>query len=125
MISYNKFCFIGVVYSDSKTTITKNNTKVCKFTLTIKDDYSKTKTNYVPLVAYKSIADKCELLCKNGNIVAVEGEISTKEDFNNTTGQTEIRMFFIVSDIMTIQRLNRTKITDKKFNDLIKTYTLD
>ena len=123
MKAYNSFRLIGIVYKDSKTTFDINGSPITRFTLAIRNrkDNSLSKY-YVPLIAYGELGNECAVLCRNGNIICVEGEISTKDIYNSTTGINDILLSFNVTDVMLLHKATKKPVSNKEFNNIVRLY---
>jgi len=126
MAAFNEFRLIGVCYGNArKEIIATKNGKRTAFTLITKSTANKTKKVYVPMLAYGKLSDKAAAICRNGNYVAVTGEIASKEFFDRQQGVSYIRLFFLVSDISLLIKATRKAINEKEYRNLIELFDLE
>lgn len=84
----NNVELIGRLTKDPKIGVTKKGTKVADFTLAVKRKYQKqenTNADFIPVVAYGTLADFAEKYFCKGQQIAVDGKINTNNytDRNN------------------------------------------
>jgi len=120
----NLFRMIGVCYGNPVRKLYKLNKYHCYFTLVV-DSFKGDKKNFIPMVAAYDVSEKAYALCRNGNEVAVKGEVITTEINNYQTGLIDVRIHFVATDIMLINKVNRKKLDDKKVADLISSMPID
>lgn len=126
MAAFNEFRLIGVCYGNAVNEVipTKKDKRV-SFTLRTKSNADKTKKVYVPMLAYGKVANKAAIMCRNGNCLAVKGEIVSRSFFNRNEGTTHIRLYFIVTEILLLVKPRFSKIDEKKFRDIVELFDLD
>lgn len=125
MGAYNSFRFIGICYGDAKLVSKKTNDYYSKVMLVVKSKIVPSDKQYVPLVFSGKLAERSSIICRNGNLVSVTGEVVSKERFNRTTGETEIQMFFICNDLMLIKKAFKKRLSNQKFSDLVGIFSPD
>jgi len=117
----NSFRFIGEVISKSCNPYkTDNGMNVCMFLLSISNRGTNT---IIPIFAIKGKAELASQFCINGNIVAVNGYITSKEIPNGDT--TQLRVMFLATDILLLGKSKKRNIDERKFSDLIGLYSLE
>lgn len=75
----NRAIIIGNLTKDPEARVTSQGTSVCSFTVAINSgsgDYK--RTDYLPVVAWKGLADNCVKFLSKGNKVGVFGKIQTR-----------------------------------------------
>lgn len=129
MALFNDFRLIGTAYDNAKEVFSNNvsNKRHADFVLVTKSNVDTKKNVYVPIIAYGKVADLALHIARRENVIAVEGEIVTKEFFNKETGSLTVRIFFLAYDISLIRKKPiKTDLDEqKKFGDLIALHTID
>ena len=116
MASFNEFRLIGSCYSDAhKISIAKDRYKTT-FTIAV-DSVAQKKKHFIPVVAPSYLAEKAFQFCRNGNLIAVIGELMTNEVTDRSTGFININVYFVATDIALIEKVERTALRDKLFVD--------
>lgn len=119
----NTFRAIGICYNDTKYYRKQDNSLVASTILAYSDSNGKRK--YIPIIAYGDNADLLIRLARNGNLVAISGYIDTTEYFDKNSGSSSIRVFFVMEDIMVIEKMNPTRLSEKRIEDLLTTFNLE
>ncbi len=125
MLAKNSFNFIGLCYGNAKVIYTKGSKKIGTVTLVIGDSYNHLNKNYIPIVAYGANVDLILNRCRNGNVVAVAGEVKSKNTFDRETGDVTVQIFFFVQEIMLIRKAKQKELTDAEINTIIANYGLN
>lgn len=128
MAIFNQFRFCGTVYKNAQKHIIENTSPTryyTTFTLIVRSNVTGKKNNYIPLQASGDLCEKASLLCRNGNVVAVEGEIVSREWISRKTGVTSVQLTFLVNDIMLIKKPVKTELSFKKFSQTLETASID
>lgn len=131
MSAYNNFKFIGKCYGDARKTLTtatqyaQEKKYYTTITLVVKCSSRPKKNNYIPITAYGELSEKASLLCRNGNKVAIEGEIMSKEFLDKDTGVIRVQTVYIAQDIMLIEKPLRQKVSNKVFTELVELASID
>ena len=77
----NKWIGIGRITKDIELQYTQNGVAIARFTLAIDRNYKDANGNrpadFVPVIAWRKLAEICESNLKKGSLVAVAGEIRT------------------------------------------------
>jgi single-strand DNA-binding protein len=81
----NKVIMIGRLTKDPEVKKTSSGKSVASFSLAVSDRYNRDKTDFINCVAWEKTADYLGNYVKKGNLIAVEGRISTR----NYDGPTE------------------------------------
>ena len=118
MAACNHFRFIGICYGNPKRRLYDANKYRTYFTLAV-DSIKGQKKNFVPFVATGDNAEKAHALCRSGNKVAVIGEVITTEVNNFQTGQVDIKVHFMVTEIMMIHKAERTLLNETTVSEVI------
>lgn len=122
----NHFHFIGVCYGDCQKIIKKKDYQdyYTKVILVVKTAFND-KSQYVPIVFVKSLSDKASLYCRNGNLVSVAGELTSREHLDRLTGKSTIELNFIATDIMLIKKTYKQRLSSIEFSGLINNFSPD
>ena len=119
----NNFIFIGICYRDARKVLLKadNNAYYTDFTLVVRSEVTKSKkNNYITIRAIGELAEKASVLCRNGNKVAVNGEIITTELINRNTAEMKIRITFVAREILLISKPKRYLIGSDKYTKVVE-----
>ena len=115
------FRVIGICYNDTKY-FKSNNGLYAYVVLVVKTE---TKNRYIPITAYGDKADLLIRLARNGNLVAVSGYIDSSEMFDKSKGLSQIRISFVMEDIMVLSKMSKTRLTDKRIDELLDIFNLE
>ena len=74
----NRVVMVGRIVKDPEVKKTQSNKTVANFTVAINDKFNKDKTDFINCVAWEKTADYLGNYVKKGNLIAVEGRISTR-----------------------------------------------
>lgn len=78
----NKAILIGRLTADPETRTTQSGVSVCKFTLAVdrrfRDADGNRQADFIPVIAWRQLADLCERYLAKGNKCAVVGSIQTR-----------------------------------------------
>lgn len=74
----NKCLLIGRIVKDPEVKKTSTGKSVASFSLAVNDRYNRDKTDFINCVAWEKTADYLGNYIKKGNLIAVEGRISTR-----------------------------------------------
>ena len=74
----NQVVLIGRCVKDPELKKTQNNKSVVSFTIAVNQKYNRDKTDFINCVAWEKTADYLGNYVKKGNLIAVEGRISTR-----------------------------------------------
>ena len=125
MFITNQFKFIGRCYGDSYVTRTKTGRLRVQFMLIVDDIFNRKNVNYIPCMCYHSIAEQATLFCRDNNVVAVEGQVCSDEYFDKQKGISYMKVVFIVTSIMLINKATKKSLSEKTFCDIIEMYQPD
>jgi single-strand DNA-binding protein len=100
----NKVIMIGRLTKDPEVKKTQSNKTVANFTVAINDKYSKDKTDFINCVAWEKTAEYLGNYVKKGNLIAVEGRISTR-NYDGSDGK-KVYITEVVCD--SVQGLERS-----------------
>ena len=86
----NKAILIGNLTKDPEITTTSNGVSVCRFTIAVTRRYANSEgerdTDFMNIVAWRSLAENCHKFIKKGSKVAVIGSIQNRSyDANDGT----------------------------------------
>lgn len=104
MASLNKIILIGRLTADPELRYTPSGAPVANFTMAIDRKFSKNdETDFIPIVAWRRLAEICNEFLHKGKLVAVEGRLQTRS-YEDKEGQRR-KAFEVVADEM--QMLDR------------------
>lgn len=104
MASLNKVILIGRLTADPELRYTPSGAPVANFTLAVDRKFSKAdETDFIPVVAWRRLAEICNEFLNKGKLVAVEGRLQTRT-YEDREGQRR-KAFEVVADEM--QMLDR------------------
>lgn len=104
LASLNKVILIGRLTADPELRYTPSGAPVANFTLAVDRKFSKAdETDFIPVVAWRRLAEICNEFLNKGKLVAVEGRLQTRS-YEDKDGQRR-RAFEVVADEM--QMLDR------------------
>jgi len=124
-VPLNKFSLIGIVNDNPVILNSPKGYKVCKFVLCVKSVFNYDKLTYVPIIAIKELGSKCSTLCQKGNMIAVDGELISKEKFNYEKRSFQTQLYFLAKSIKLIKRNRITMLKKDNILDLITMYDCD
>lgn len=101
----NKIILIGRLTADPELRYTPSGAPVANFTLAVDRKFSKNdETDFIPVVAWRRLAEICNEFLHKGKLVAVEGRLQTRS-YEDKEGQRR-KAFEVVADEM--QMLDRS-----------------
>ena len=124
MSAFNEFRCIGRVYGDPRLKSIDSQRFRTYFTLVIDSSLGE-KKNFLPIVAPSHLSEKAKNFCRNGNLVALIGEMITKETYCPENSSVDVHVSFVATDIQLIEKVNRKQITDNDFTDVLKSIPLE
>lgn len=78
----NKIILIGNLTRDPESTVTKNGTNCCRFTIAVNRNYSDADGNrevdFINIIAWRSLSDRVVRYCHKGSKVAVTGQLNVR-----------------------------------------------
>ncbi len=104
MASLNKIILVGRLTADPELRYTPSGAPVANFTLAVDRKFSKNdETDFIPVVAWRRLAEICNEFLHKGKLIAVEGRLQTRS-YEDKEGQRR-KAFEVVADDM--QMLDR------------------
>ncbi|MCA9776645.1 MAG: single-stranded DNA-binding protein [Candidatus Eremiobacteraeota bacterium] len=104
MASLNKIILVGRLTADPELRYTPSGAPVANFTMAVDRKFSKNdETDFIPVVAWRRLAEICNEFLHKGKLVAVEGRLQTRS-YEDKEGQRR-KAFEVVADDM--QMLDR------------------
>lgn len=104
MASLNKVILIGRLTQDPELRYTPNGAPVANFTVAVDRKFSKNdETDFIPIVAWRRLAEICNEFLHKGKLVAIEGRLQTRS-YETQEGQRR-KAYEVVADEM--QMLDR------------------
>ncbi len=105
MASFNRVILIGRLTRDPELRYTPNGQPVANFSLAVNRKLSKNdETDFIPVVAWRRLAEICNEFLHKGKLVAIEGRLQVRE-YEDKEGRRQ-RAFEVVADDM--QMLDRS-----------------
>lgn len=105
MASLNKVILIGRLTHDPELRYTPNGQPVANFSLAVDRKLSKNdETDFIPVVAWRRLAEICNEFLHKGKLVAIEGRLQVRS-YEDKEGRRQ-RAFEVVADEM--QMLDRS-----------------
>jgi single-strand DNA-binding protein len=92
----NVVILIGRTTSEMELRHTPSNVSTCSFSLAVKRNYDKDKTDFINIVCWRNTAEFCEKYVKKGQLISVKGSIQTR-NYEDKEGRKRIA-FEIVAD---------------------------
>ncbi len=106
MASLNKVILIGRLTHDPELRYTPNGQPVANFSLAVDRKLSKNdETDFIPVVAWRRLAEICNEFLHKGKLVAIEGRLQVRS-YEDKEGRRQ-RAFEVVADEM--QMLDRSQ----------------
>lgn len=79
MASLNKIIIIGRLTADPELRYTPSGAPVANFTVAVDRKFSKNEiTDFIPIVAWRQLAELVNEFCHKGKLVAIEGSLQTR-----------------------------------------------
>ena len=104
MASLNKIILVGRLTAAPELRYTPSGAPVANFTLAVDRKFSKNdETDFIPVVAWRRLAEICNEFLHKGKLIAVEGRLQTRS-YEDKEGQRR-KAFEVVADDM--QMLDR------------------
>ena len=100
----NKVILIGRLTKDPESKKTSSGKSVASFTLAVNQRFNRDKTDFINCVAWEKTADYLGNYVKKGNLIAVEGRISTR-NYDGSDGK-KVYITEVVCD--SVQGLERS-----------------
>ena len=125
----NYFKVIGTVYGDAeKIPIKKENARnkyYTHFTVVVHGDSKEWKKNYIPFIACGTLAEKAFHLCRNGNKVAVKGEVLTNEFFDRNSGEFKVEIVFLAKEVMLIVKTRKISVLPARYSKALEMASIE
>lgn len=125
----NKCILIGNLTKDPEISTTSNGVSVCRFTLAVTRRYSNSEgerdTDFINIVAWRSLADNCHKFIKKGSKVAVVGNIQSRS-YDATDGTKRYVTEIVAEEVefLTTKNADSSEVKDKK-EDVTKLEPID
>ena len=108
----NKIIMIGRLTKDPEVKKTQSNKTVANFTVAINDKFNKDKTDFINCVAWEKTADYLGNYVKKGNLIAVEGRISTR-NHDGSDGKKVYITEVVCDSMQSLERNDQPQATPK------------
>lgn len=114
----NKCILIGNLTKDPEITTTSNGVSVCRFTLAVTRRFANSEgerdTDFISIVAWRSLADNCHKFIKKGSKVAVVGNIQSRS-YDATDGTKRYVTEIVAEEVEFLNtRAQDGQVTDRK-----------
>lgn len=125
----NKCILIGNLTKDPEISTTSNGVSVCRFTLAVTRRYSNSEgerdTDFINIVAWRSLADNCHKFIKKGSKVAVVGNIQSRS-YDATDGTKRYVTEIVAEEVefLTTKNADSSDVKDKR-EDVTKLEPID
>lgn len=124
----NKCILIGNLTKDPEISTTSNGVSVCRFTLAVTRRYSNSEgerdTDFINIVAWRSLADNCHKFIKKGSKVAVVGNIQSRS-YDATDGTKRYVTEIVAEEVEFLSTRNSDNDQKEKKEDVSKLEPID
>lgn len=124
----NKCILIGNLTKDPEISTTSNGVSVCRFTLAVTRRYSNSEgerdTDFINIVAWRSLADNCHKFIKKGSKVAVVGNIQSRS-YDATDGTKRYVTEIVAEEVEFLSTRNSDSDVREKKEDVGKLEPID
>lgn len=124
----NKCILIGNLTKDPEISTTSNGVSVCRFTLAVTRRYSNSEgerdTDFINIVAWRSLADNCHKFIKKGSKVAVVGNIQSRS-YDATDGTKRYVTEIVAEEVEFLSTRNSDSDVREKKEDVSKLEPID
>lgn len=124
----NKCILIGNLTKDPEISTTSNGVSVCRFTLAVTRRYSNSEgerdTDFINIVAWRSLADNCHKFIKKGSKVAVVGNIQSRS-YDATDGTKRYVTEIVAEEVEFLSTRNSDNEQKEKREDVSKLEPID
>lgn len=107
----NSVNIIGRIGNDPELKTTQSGISVCSFTLAVKRPRVKDTTDWLPVVAWRQSAEYISKYAHKGNVVAVNGVLTTRK-YETTNGEKRVA-YEIVADSVSVLSGNDSSQTSQ------------
>jgi single-strand DNA-binding protein len=104
----NKVIMIGRLTKDPEVKKTSSGKTVASFSLAVSDRYNRDKTDFINCVAWEKTADYLGNYVKKGNLIAVEGRISTR-NYDGSDGKKVYITEVVCESVQGLERNDQTQ----------------
>ena len=112
----NKVIMIGRLTKDPEIKKTSSGKSVASFSLAVSDRYNRDKTDFINCVAWEKTADYLGNYVKKGNLIAVEGRISTR-NYDGSDGKKVYITEVVCDSVQGLERNDQPQATPKPSNE--------
>lgn len=104
MASINKIILIGRLTADPELRYTPSGQPVANFALAVDRKFSKNdETDFIPIVAWRRLAEICKEYLHKGKLVAIEGRLQTRK-YETPEGQKRTAFEVVADDMQMLDR---------------------
>ena len=124
----NKCILIGNLTKDPEITTTSNGVSVCRFTLAVTRRYANSEgerdTDFISIVAWRSLADNCHKFIKKGSKVAVVGNIQSRS-YDATDGTKRYVTEIVAEEVEFLNTKQTDGVTADRKEEVSKLEPID
>ena len=119
----NQVVLIGRLTKDPEIKKTSSGKSVASFTLAVNQRFNRDKTDFISCVAWKKTAEYLGNYVKKGNLIAVEGRISTR-NYDGSDGKKVYITEVVCESVQGLERNDQPKPSNEpkpwqKFEELV------
>jgi single-strand DNA-binding protein len=104
----NRVVLLGRLTKDPEVKKTSSGKSVASFSLAVSDRYNRDKTDFINCVAWEKTADYLGNYVKKGNLIAVEGRISTR-NYDGSDGKKVYITEVVCESVQGLERNDQPK----------------
>ena len=124
----NKVIMIGRLTKDPEVKKTQSNKTVANFTVAINDKFNRDKTDFINCVAWEKTAEYLGNYVKKGNLIAVEGRISTR-NYDGSDGKKVYITEVVCESVQGLERNDQPTPSEPKpwqtYKEPVNDYPID
>jgi single-strand DNA-binding protein len=104
LASLNKIILIGRLTADPELRYTPSGAPVANFTVAVDRKFSKNdETDFIPIVAWRKLAEICNEFLHKGKLVAIEGRLQTRK-YEDRDGNRRTAFDVVADDMQMLSR---------------------
>lgn len=106
---FNKVTLIGRLTKDPEVRSSANNVSITHFTLAVNRNFTNSQgereADFIPIVAFKTLAETCGKYLNKGKLIAVSGQIQTR-NYEDKNGVKQYTTEVIANEIQFLDKKN-------------------
>ena len=106
---FNKVTLIGRLTKDPEVRSSANNVSITHFTLAVNRNFTNSQgereADFIPIVAFKTLAETCGKYLNKGKLIAVSGQIQTR-NYEDKNGIKQYTTEVIANEIQFLDKKN-------------------